>query len=565
MHFSGGQVAQSVEQGPEKPCVGGSIPSLATFLSRAAAVFLFAAGFVSHAAAEADGAEDAQQWVDSYRAFYHSAQGDHAEAARELASIGEQLKDPDYYGEATREAMLAGDRELAARYGKRRVQLGGGAEARLRYAEVLLYAARWDEAENELASLARDNLLGDEKLFERLRFLPGARAGDVGGRLFSLSATGQEYLARLAVASGDWQLARNAANAGLANNGKRAALYFLRARAAQGEGGEQGAKNAVRELQKYIRDDCPGIADEKACAEAPVFFAYRRLASETEQDWDAPLRTPAEFEERAAVGAGALFELAGDKTNARKHYERFMDDYFFARFAAASMAHNNGDDDKALALLESAKVKNDREFSLREATVASILGKKHGAQKRVERLAAARKTAPDNYRLLYEHSLALEQNGDVDGAIAMLRRMTELFPQDANGWNALGYVLADHNRKLKQAEFYIKRALQMSGEDASGGVSGAFARAPQRADNAHILDSLGWVYYRQGKLRDAEVFLSRAAGLSDNAEIAAHLGEVLWERGRRDDALRVWRAALLRDPDNAVLIKTMQRYKVLPL
>ena len=60
-------------------------------------------------------------------------------------------------------------------------------------------------------------------------------------------------------------------------------------------------------------------------------------------------------------------------------------------------------------------------------------------------------------------------------------------------------------------------------------------------------------------LEEALAFLQRAAAADDDGEIAAHLGEVYWARGWRDKAMKVWMAALQRDPENPYVVSTMER------
>ena len=79
-----------------------------------------------------------------------------------------------------------------------------------------------------------------------------------------------------------------------------------------------------------------------------------------------------------------------------------------------------------------------------------------------------------------------------------------------------------------------------------------------------ITDSLGWLTYREGNLPEALALLEHAYRLRDDVEIATHLAEVLWVSGNPERARSLWRAALQRDPDNAVLRETLQRLNVQP-
>ena len=81
-------------------------------------------------------------------------------------------------------------------------------------------------------------------------------------------------------------------------------------------------------------------------------------------------------------------------------------------------------------------------------------------------------------------------------------------------------------------------------------------------DDAYIQDSLGWVQFRQGNLRQARKTLEAAFKKRPDAEIAAHLGEVLWSQGEREGALRVWRDGQRLDADNETLKKTLLRFRV---
>jgi tetratricopeptide (TPR) repeat protein len=96
-------------------------------------------------------------------------------------------------------------------------------------------------------------------------------------------------------------------------------------------------------------------------------------------------------------------------------------------------------------------------------------------------------------------------------------------------------------------------------EEAEALIRQAYRLQPNEAS---IVDSMGWVSYRLGRLEEAHRFLVRAWELDRNAEIAAHLGEVLWVMEREEEALAAWRAGAEVDPDNLILIETLQRLGV---
>ena len=65
-------------------------------------------------------------------------------------------------------------------------------------------------------------------------------------------------------------------------------------------------------------------------------------------------------------------------------------------------------------------------------------------------------------------------------------------------------------------------------------------RAPQRG-----LDSIGWVYYRQGKLNEAESALVRAIDKTgQDGTVHDHLGDVYFKNGKIREAITQWQASL---------------------
>ncbi|MCF8198283.1 MAG: tetratricopeptide repeat protein [Sulfuritalea sp.] len=157
-------------------------------------------------------------------------------------------------------------------------------------------------------------------------------------------------------------------------------------------------------------------------------------------------------------------------------------------------------------------------------------------------LVKALEAHPDQPDILYETALAAEKLGHMDILERHLRRLIELQPQSPQGYNALGYSLADRNLRLDEAASLVDKALALS------------------PDDPYILDSKGWVMFRQGKMAAALDVLRKAYEKRPDAEIAAHIGEVLWALGRQDMAKDIWREATKAHPKNEVLAATIKRF-----
>ena len=152
----------------------------------------------------------------------------------------------------------------------------------------------------------------------------------------------------------------------------------------------------------------------------------------------------------------------------------------------------------------------------------------------------------EDNELAYELALAAEKVGQFDEMETILRGLIDQNPKFHQGYNALGFSLADRNVRLDEAKSLITQALQM---------------AP---DDAYITDSLGWVEFRLGHWKEARAILQSAYESVRDVEIAAHLGEVLWALDQRDQALEVWRQGLQQNPDNETLVETLRRLGVKP-
>lgn len=149
---------------------------------------------------------------------------------------------------------------------------------------------------------------------------------------------------------------------------------------------------------------------------------------------------------------------------------------------------------------------------------------------------------PDHPELLYDVALAAEKANRLEVVETSLKRLIAIRPDHAQAYNALGYTLADRTERFAEAREYIVKALQL---------------AP---DDPFILDSMGWVEYRMGRLAAGLDFLQRAFRQRQDPEIAAHLGEVLWAKGQKQEAERVWRDSLRDNPENEELQKTIRKF-----
>jgi tetratricopeptide (TPR) repeat protein len=175
---------------------------------------------------------------------------------------------------------------------------------------------------------------------------------------------------------------------------------------------------------------------------------------------------------------------------------------------------------------------------------AQILREYGESEEAVRVLDRALEHQPRSVAILYSHALLAAELGWVDVAEKSLRSVLAEQPDNASALNALGYTLADQTDRYEEAEALIRQA---------------FILEP---DQAAIIDSMGWIAFRLGRHAEAIEYLRRAFSIDRNAEIGAHLGEVLWVIGQRDAARAVWRESVKVDPQNPVLVETLERLGV---
>jgi tetratricopeptide (TPR) repeat protein len=140
-----------------------------------------------------------------------------------------------------------------------------------------------------------------------------------------------------------------------------------------------------------------------------------------------------------------------------------------------------------------------------------------------------------NAKFYFNYGAAAEQAGLYDKASELLRKSIALDPSNsAEAYNFLGYMWADHNMNLDEAEAMIKHALE------------------SEPDNASYLDSLGWVEFRKGKFDQALNDLLRAAKAAEREDpvVFEHVGDAYLKLNRTREALEAWQKALALDPQN---------------
>lgn len=254
-----------------------------------------------------------------------------------------------------------------------------------------------------------------------------------------------------------------------------------------------------------------------------------------------------EFGDRNLVNyyLGQVMEARKNEAAAIDYYGQvgLSEPFLNARNRQAMLLARAGKLDEARQVLQQTATMHPTERVALGQSEAQLLRDAKRYAEALEVLERLLKSNPGNAELLYDSALVADRLDKVALVEERLRQVIALQPENAHAYNALGYTFAERNMRLDEARELVARALALL------------------PDDAFIIDSMGWVLYRQGDLAGALIQLQKAYGLRQDPEIAAHMGEVLWGLGRQDEARRVLREAARKDPDNEALAATVKKFQ----
>lgn len=150
---------------------------------------------------------------------------------------------------------------------------------------------------------------------------------------------------------------------------------------------------------------------------------------------------------------------------------------------------------------------------------------------------------PSNSKLLYARAMLYLQRNQKADAERDLRSILQFEPNNIVALNSLGYMLTDDSQRYREANELLTKAHNLKPEDPV------------------IIDSLGWLHYRQGNYVDAIRELRQAYTSYQEPAVAAHLGEALWVTGAQEEARQIWQEGMKQAPDDTNIPATMKRLK----
>ncbi|MEZ5806740.1 MAG: tetratricopeptide repeat protein [Zhengella sp.] len=252
----------------------------------------------------------------------------------------------------------------------------------------------------------------------------------------------------------------------------------------------------------------------------------------------------------ALATLGSVAEKLGESQIAIDTYSRVPANSPFRRLAELQLGLNLADLDRYDEAVEHLKaaIASDETDTRAWLSLGGVYAAKEdfasAAALYDEAVAKIGEPKPEDWTLFYRRGIAYERTRQWDKAEPNFRKALELFPDQPQVLNYLGYSWVDMNMNLEEGLEMIRKAVDL------------------RPQDGYIVDSLGWAYYRLGRYDEAVEELEKAVRLRpEDPTINDHLGDAYWQVGRRLEATFQWSHALALDPDEDLKPKVQAKLR----
>ncbi len=228
-----------------------------------------------------------------------------------------------------------------------------------------------------------------------------------------------------------------------------------------------------------------------------------------------------------SVHVQKAFLILSDIAAAEKNFDKALDlcDEVtgslrpLASLQKANIQQKMGNDETALEILENIPTAGNP--VLQEETFlaqARILSDTKGNAAALAKLEQGIKENPKSINLYYDAAMIAERMNQIGKVEKYLKTAIEIDPNFANAYNSLGYTLLEKTNRIKDAATYIEQAYRLE------------------PNNPFILDSMGWLRFKQKKYQEAVNYLNDSLQLAEEEDVLLHLIEAYWVSGQKEEA-----------------------------
>lgn len=189
---------------------------------------------------------------------------------------------------------------------------------------------------------------------------------------------------------------------------------------------------------------------------------------------------------------------------------------------------------------------NDAQLWSEYGNILSSLDDYKGAIEAYEKsLSLIGENDKDNWTIMYALAVVYDQSGNKAKGEEYLLKTLDLSDRDAVVLNYIGYSWLEEGKNTDEAASMILEAYNKYPLDG------------------HIIDSLGWLFYRIGNYSKAVEYLEQASDMNPaNSVISDHLGDAYWQVGRKNEARFQWNHALVLKEDAEMLERENVKDKI---
>ena len=434
--------------------------------------------------------------------------------------------------------------------------------AELVVATEALKERRYDAAERQLGAIGQDSFTGiTASILRAWALVGGNRKAEADDMLDTLGESGLDdflvfHRALMAEVAGETDLAIDLASQAFESEPYVARIVEVYSRMLANAGKLDEAKDVITEFQsqglshpvvtvvgeQIEAGQRPGIFAPNVQVGAAEMFHGIGVALSRDGSLDLSLvflRMGLYLDPNADVislALGELLDTAGQHDAANRIYDGVPVTSAMKPTAVVRIAQNLdalGDREEALRRLSNIVVTRPHDLD-----AVSVYGDMLRYDEQYAEAAAAYSHAleitggdhPSDWRFYYVRGIAYERAKEWPKAEADFLKALELNPDQPAVLNYLGYSWIDQDMHLEEALGMIEKAVDAQPQDG------------------YIVDSLGWAFYKLGRIEEAVRTLERAVLLRPNdPELNDHLGDAYWKVGRRLEARFQWNVAAAMD------------------
>jgi tetratricopeptide (TPR) repeat protein len=164
---------------------------------------------------------------------------------------------------------------------------------------------------------------------------------------------------------------------------------------------------------------------------------------------------------------------------------------------------------------------------------ASLMDERSEYNKALAMLSDAVEKFPENAQLRFYYGTLFDRMGKKDQVVTEMKKVLELDPKHVQAMNYLAFTWAEGNANLKEAEIMARKALEVDPKDG------------------YIMDTLGWILYKQNRINEAVKVLEVAfRSQSTVSVIAEHLGDAYYKHQMVEKAKKMYQKAASLETDS---------------